>query len=90
MAGQVGVRDHVHIGQRAVLCSKSGISNNVDDEAVMLGQPATPLRKQKLQMAAISKLPEMRKEFRALKCKIADLQEQLEVDTAEKPGDQAA
>src|SRR5690606_11107072 len=47
MAGQVGVRDHVHIGQGAVLCSKAGVSNHVGDGEVMLGQPATPLRKQK-------------------------------------------
>ena len=51
MAGQVGVRDHVHIGQGAVLCSKAGVSNDVPAGAVMLGQPATPLRQQKLQMA---------------------------------------
>ena len=75
MAGQVGVRDHVHIGERAVLCSKAGISNHVDDGAVMLGQPATPLRRQKLQMAAIAKLPELRRQVRELQRELQQLQQ---------------
>ena len=90
MAGQVGVRDHVHIGTRAVICSKAGVSNNIDEGEVVLGQPATALRKQKLQMAAISKLPEMRKEFRALKRQLESLQKALGDEALEKPGDQAA
>ena len=90
MAGQVGVRDHIHIGTGAVLCSKSGISNNVDDGEVMLGQPATPLRKQKLQMAAISKLPDMRREFRTLQRQLAKLQQQLDSAGVEPQGEQAA
>ena len=93
MAGQVGVRDHVHIGERAVLCSKAGVSNNIEAGEVVLGQPATALRKQKLQMAAISKLPEMRKQFKALQREMAQLQQQLGDATAgdiANAGDQAA
>lgn len=77
MAGQVGVRDHVHIGTGAVLCSKAGVPNDVGDGQVMLGSPAAPLRQQKLQMAAISKLPEMRRQFRALQRQFADLVERM-------------
>lgn len=66
MAGQAGVRDHVHVGAGAVVYSKSGVSSDVPDGVHMLGQPATPIRKQKVQMAAVSKLPEMRRQFRAL------------------------
>jgi UDP-3-O-[3-hydroxymyristoyl] glucosamine N-acyltransferase len=73
MAGQVGVRDHVHIGTGAVLCSKAGVPNDVGDGEVMLGSPAAPLRQQKLQMAAISKLPEMRRQFRALQRQFNEL-----------------
>lgn len=94
MAGQVGVRDHVHIGERAVLCSKAGISNNIEEGEVVLGQPATPLRRQKLQLAAIAKLPEMRREFKTLKRQLAALEEQLaeqsEATETETTNDQAA
>jgi UDP-3-O-[3-hydroxymyristoyl] glucosamine N-acyltransferase len=66
MAGQVGVRDHVHIGERAVLCSKAGVSNDVEPGVEVLGAPAAPIRQAKLQMAALAKLPEMRRQFRVL------------------------
>lgn len=89
MAGQAGVRDHVHIGERAVVCSKAGVSNNVEANQVVLGQPATPVRRQKLQIAAISKLPEMRKEFRALQRQLTQLQKQLD-NTEVNETDQAA
>lgn len=74
MAGQVGVRDHVHIGDRAVLCSKAGVPNSVPAGEIVLGQPATPVRRQKLQMAAVAKLPEMRREFRQLQQQVEALQ----------------
>ena len=78
MAGQVGVRDNVHIGQGAVLCSKAGVPNDVPAGEMVLGSPAAPLRQQKLQMAAISKLPDMRREFKALQRQVAQLTEKLE------------
>ncbi len=90
MAGQVGVRDHVHIGTGAVICSKSGIPNDVADGAVMLGAPATSLRKQKVQMAAIAKLPEMRKQFRIMQRQFIELRTQLEKATEDPCDDRAA
>jgi UDP-3-O-[3-hydroxymyristoyl] glucosamine N-acyltransferase len=73
MAGQVGVRDHVHIGDRAVLGSKAGVSNDVEAGAEMLGAPAAPIRQAKLQMAALAKLPEMRRQFRVLQRQFEEL-----------------
>ncbi len=90
MAGQVGVRDHVHIGQGAVLCSMAGVSNNVPDGEVMLGQPATSLRRQKLQMAAIAKLPEMRREFRQLQQQLVSLQKEINSESQLSSDEQAA
>lgn len=90
MAGQVGVRDHVRIGTGAVLCSKAGVSNDVPDAEVMLGQPATPLRQQKLQMAAVAKLPEMRREFRELQRTVEALRRQLDANSGDASQDQAA
>ena len=94
MAGQAGIRDHVHIGERAMVFSKAGVTNNVEAGQVVLGQPATPIRRQKVQVAAISKLPEMRKEFRAMQRQIAAMQEQMDSctkqETEEKSGEQAA
>ena len=67
MGGQAGLRDHVHIGTGARLSAMAGITNDVPDGAVMLGIPATPEREQKLKLAALAKLPEMRQEFKAMR-----------------------
>ena len=75
MAGQVGVRDHVHIGDRAVLGARSGVSNDVEAGKTVLGEPAIDLRDRKLQLATISKLPEMRKDLKQLAARVAALEQ---------------
>ncbi len=73
LAGQVGVRDHVKIGQGAIVGAKAGVSNDVPMGAHMLGIPAMPEREQKVQFAAMSKLPEMRRQMKALEHAVARL-----------------
>ncbi|MCI0493103.1 MAG: UDP-3-O-(3-hydroxymyristoyl)glucosamine N-acyltransferase, partial [Planctomycetes bacterium] len=90
MGGQVGVRDHVHIGTGAMLSAMAGIINNVPDGVVMMGIPATPERQQKLKQAAWAKLPEMRKEFKELRAAVAKLQSALNQDAAAPGVDKAA
>ncbi|HEX4131920.1 MAG TPA: UDP-3-O-(3-hydroxymyristoyl)glucosamine N-acyltransferase [Pirellulales bacterium] len=77
MAGQVGVRDHVHIGDRAVLCGKSGVTNDVRAGEQMLGNPATPLRDEKLKQAVLNRLPEMRKQFKEFERTLARFERQF-------------
>lgn len=89
MAGQVGVRDHVHIGDRSTICSKAGVSNDVEAGVEMLGAPAVPLRQAKLQMAAVAKLPEMRRQFRILQRQIEELRGEASDDSG-LASDQAA
>lgn len=78
MAGQVGLRDHVTIGDRTILGAKAGIMNDVPAESVYFGIPATPDRDQLQKQAAWSKLPEMRKQFKALQRQVAALTQQLD------------
>jgi UDP-3-O-[3-hydroxymyristoyl] glucosamine N-acyltransferase len=66
MAGQVGVRDHVHIGAQAVLGAMAGVIGDVPDGARMVGIPATPERDQKVKQVAFAKLPEMRRQLKKL------------------------
>jgi UDP-3-O-[3-hydroxymyristoyl] glucosamine N-acyltransferase len=73
LAGQVGIRDHVKIGDNAVVGAKAGVSNDVPAGAHMLGSPAMPEREQKIQFAAMARLPEMRKQLKALEHKVARL-----------------
>ena len=67
MAGAVGVRDHVHIGHRAVLGARSGIMTDIADDAKVVGAPALPNKEFMRLQVAIHRLPELMKEFKALK-----------------------
>ncbi|MBC20218.1 MAG: UDP-3-O-(3-hydroxymyristoyl)glucosamine N-acyltransferase [Planctomycetaceae bacterium] len=66
MAGQVGVRDHVHIGSRAVLGAMAGVIGDIPDGECYAGIPATPMREQSFKLAALARLPEMRKQLKRL------------------------
>ncbi|MDA1055168.1 MAG: UDP-3-O-(3-hydroxymyristoyl)glucosamine N-acyltransferase [Planctomycetota bacterium] len=77
MAGQVGIRDHIDIGDRAILGAKCGVMNSVPADSVYFGYPATADREQLLKQAALSKLPEMRKQFKALQRQVAELAEKF-------------
>ena len=90
MAGQVGVAGHLTIGNNVTVAAQSGITNDVPDGAVMLGIPATPEREQKLKLAAMAKLPEMRQEFKAMRRAINDLQKAIAGDQTSSKSEQAA
>ena len=81
MAGQVGVRDHVHIGDRAILGARSGVSSDIPPGVTVLGEPAIELRDRKLQLATISKLPEMRKTLKDLAARVATLEGGRDAET---------
>ena len=82
MAGQVGLKDHTTIGHRAVLGAKAGVIHDIPDDATYVGIPATPDRAQFVQLAAVSKLPQMRKDFKALQKQVAQLQNRQTRDAA--------
>lgn len=73
MAGQVGVRDHVHIGDQAVLGAMAGVINDIPDGARVVGIPATPEREQMIKQAALTKLPEMRRQLKQLRAIVDQL-----------------
>jgi UDP-3-O-[3-hydroxymyristoyl] glucosamine N-acyltransferase len=90
IGGQAGLRDHVHIGNGARLSAMAGVTNDVLDGAVMLGIPAAPEREQKLRLAAVAKLPEMRQEFKALRRAVNELQKAIGILPQRRDSDQAA
>ena len=82
MAGQVGVRDHVHIGERSVLGAKAGVAHDVPPGSHMLGVPAIPERETKMNWAILAKLPEMRRQLKALQRTVDLLTGATEQDNA--------
>lgn len=78
MGGQVGVRDHVHIGAKSTIGAMGGIMNHVPEGSMMMGIPATPAKEQKIKQVALTKLPELRRQFKQLKKQVEDLVQQAE------------
>jgi UDP-3-O-[3-hydroxymyristoyl] glucosamine N-acyltransferase len=89
LAGQVGVRDHVHIGSRTLVGAKGGIVSDVPENSRYLGIPATPEREQKIQLAALFKLPEMRRQVKAMQQTVDKLVAQIaaieQAEAAQRP-----
>ena len=73
MAGRVGVKDHVHIGDRAVLGAMSGILGDIAPDVRIVGIPATPEKEQMRIQIAIQRLPEMQKAFKLLQKEVENL-----------------
>lgn len=73
MAGQVGVKDHLRIGDRVVIAAQSGVMQDIDSDETMLGSPAMPHKQAMLQVAAIMRLPELRKQIRVLQQQVDEL-----------------
>jgi UDP-3-O-[3-hydroxymyristoyl] glucosamine N-acyltransferase len=78
MAGQVGVKDHVHIGTGAVLGAMAGVIGDIPAQGQFVGIPATPAREQIVKQAALAKLPEMRKQLKQLEKTVERLVRRIE------------
>lgn len=76
MAGQVGLADHLHVADRAMIGAQSGLMSNVGVGEVMLGSPAMPRKQKFVELATVSKLPEMRKDLIGLIKRVEQLESQ--------------
>jgi UDP-3-O-[3-hydroxymyristoyl] glucosamine N-acyltransferase len=77
-AGQVGIADHVHLGDRCVIGSKSGANKDVPPGETYLGLPGQPAVEAIKAAMALKKLPELRKQFRALEQQVEQLTARLD------------
>ena len=44
IGGQAGISGHLKIGNNVKIGGGSGVVNNIEDNAVVMGYPATPLK----------------------------------------------
>ncbi len=79
LAGAVGLKDHVHVGKDAIIQAQSGVMQDIPEGEVVCGTPSVPSKQFFLGQAALKKLPDMVKEFRAVKKRVEQLEEQLKV-----------
>ncbi len=78
MAGQVGIVGHICIGDNAIIGAKAGVTNSVEPNSTVLGQPAVPINDCKRQLAVVQRLPEIRKEVQKLRRDLDRLTRELE------------
>ena len=73
LAGQVGIADHVTIGDRVKVGSKSGLDKDVPDDEIRFGYPALPGMQYHRSAAVFKRLPELAQQVRALEKQLAEL-----------------
>jgi UDP-3-O-[3-hydroxymyristoyl] glucosamine N-acyltransferase len=75
LAGQVGIVDHVTIGDDATVLARAAILNDLPAGGIYSGIPAWPHRDDLRVQAAGRKLPDLLREIRDLKARLAKLEE---------------
>jgi UDP-3-O-[3-hydroxymyristoyl] glucosamine N-acyltransferase len=83
LGGQVAVRDHAKIGDRAQAAATSGIAEDVPAGEIVMGTPALPRRQTLREQAALRKLPQIKDKVQEL----ADEVERLKKRLDERVGD---
>jgi UDP-3-O-[3-hydroxymyristoyl] glucosamine N-acyltransferase len=79
IGGQVGFGDHIHVQSGAVIGSKAGIlPGKIVRPGVWWGIPIQPLDEYKRLNAHLSRVPQLRKEVKELKDKLAQLEVEIQ------------
>lgn len=68
--GQVGLADHLTIGDRVTVAAQSGVPNDVAGGLTVGGYPAIEMRRWRRMVAAAPRLPELLRRVRALEHKL--------------------
>ena len=74
LAGQVGIVGHVQVGDGARIAAQSGVPHDVPAGATVAGYPAVDHALWLRQSAALKQLPELLREVRALRARVAALE----------------
>ncbi|WP_145078173.1 UDP-3-O-(3-hydroxymyristoyl)glucosamine N-acyltransferase [Aureliella helgolandensis] len=75
LAGQVGVADHITLHDHVQVGAQSGVMADLEAGSVVLGSPASPSKQHMLTVAAITRLPALRKEMRSLQKRLDQLEQ---------------
>ncbi len=71
LAGQVGLRDHIHLADGTQVGAQSGVAESSQPNQVLLGSPAIPAKDQIQTYLCLQRLPEMRRKLKQLESQIA-------------------
>ena len=69
MAGQVGIIDHLTIGDNVTFAAGSGVSKSISEPGIYWGRPAKPIAQMRRLEGYFRRLPEIFKRVKALESK---------------------
>jgi len=84
LAGQVGVADHLTVGDRVVVASKSAVMQSIPPGKFYSGIPAGDHRRRLRQDMAAKQLPEILKRVKRLEMAMATQSREMEPTTGGK------
>lgn len=84
LGGQAGIVDHVEIGDNAMVAAQAGVMHDLPPNQGYSGTPATRHRENLKILAAISKLPEMKKTLNEIEKRLKEIEETLSSGRKEK------
>ena len=73
IGGQAGIIGHVNIGDNVVIAAQAGVINDVEDQAMMMGAPATAAPHGRKVLMLTAQLPELLERIRQLEQQVAEL-----------------
>jgi len=74
LAGQVGLADHVTLGDQVTVTAKSGTFRDYKDNAVISGWPAVPTGTWKRYVATLPKLPDLARKIKELESRLREIE----------------
>jgi UDP-3-O-[3-hydroxymyristoyl] glucosamine N-acyltransferase len=78
LGGGVRLRDHITLGNGAMVAATSGVTADVPAGEVVVGTPALPRRQALREQGALRHLPELRGQVKKLQEEIEQLKRQLD------------
>jgi UDP-3-O-[3-hydroxymyristoyl] glucosamine N-acyltransferase len=78
LAGQAGVAGHLRVADHVTVAAKSAVFADIDDAGFVAGVPAVDHRQWKRSQVSLKRLPELLREVRELRQRVADLERRLE------------
>lgn len=78
IGGQAGFTGHLKIGDKAKVGAQAGVTKSIAENDFVSGYPARPFRREMKEHAALTRLPELLRMFKALEKKVDELSKEIE------------
>ena len=75
IGGQVGLKGHLTIGDNVMIGAQAGVTQNIKDNAILLGSPAIPIKNAMKAFAVHKNLPTLQRDVTRLKKEIKEIKD---------------